>query len=130
MSEIELILYWTLLCISIGLTATGVGSLVLSRKRRGFSEKKIIKETKEKEPETPSLLGALQTLVPEDLQLSEEEKAAALPPPPDPVCEECGSESRELKPLVLAVAGTDTTTKNVCPNCLKRLTMRHAPCHG
>jgi len=129
MGEIELILYWTLFCISIGLVATGAGSIVLSRRRRGVSEKKLVKEKKEPS-ETPGLFKALSTFAPEGLRLSGEEEAAALPPPPDPVCEECGSESRELKPLVLAVAGTDTTTKNVCPNCLKRLTMRHAPCHG
>jgi len=127
MTEIEVILYWTLLCVSIGLTATGIGwSLVIRRKRRGFSEKTIIKETKKKEPsETPGLFGALQRYVPSSLRLSEEEKASALPPPPEPVCEECGSESSDLKPLVLAVAGTETMTKKVCPNCLKRLTMRH-----
>ena len=40
-------------------------------------------------------------------------------------CEECGSESLELRPLILAVEGVATITKKVCPDCLKQLTMRH-----
>ena len=126
LTELELILYWTLFIVSIVLTGVGIGTLVMARRRRGFSENKIVKVKETKQAaEVPALFSALEKLAPKDMQTTDEDKSKSLPPPPDPTCEECGSESKELKPLIMAVAGTATTRKMVCPNCLKRLTTRH-----
>lgn len=162
MTELELILYWTLLVLSALLLGLGTLSLVKSKIKLEDSGKKIKAVKQAKTENVPNLFAVLEKLVPdtrahaddevmrdgkemdaEDASDDDEEEdienpnnsvvveektsasAIALPSPSLPTCEECGSESMELRPLILAVEGLATTTKKVCPNCLKRLTLRH-----
>ena len=161
LTELELILYWTLLVLSALLLGLGTLSLVKSKIKLEDSGKKIKAVKQAKAENVPNLFAVLEKLVPDarahaddevmrdgkemdaeeesddeedDIEnpknsgVVEERTSApvmALPSSSLPTCEECGSGSMELRPLILAVEGLGTTSKKVCPNCLKRLTLRH-----
>ncbi|HUW49023.1 MAG TPA: hypothetical protein VMW36_09815 [Patescibacteria group bacterium] len=76
MTELELILYWTLFIVSIVLTGVGIGTLVMARRRRGFSENKKVKVKETKQAaEVPALFSALEKLAPKDMQTTDEDKS-------------------------------------------------------